>query len=83
MTLLRRLRPIVATLALLALAPPYVVSAFRRTEPTYVVSAFRRTVTELPPATSELAQLRGMQELKAWFNASKGRPRLLLLLSPT
>ena len=71
MTLLRRLRPIVATLALLALAPPY------------VVSAFRRTVTELPPATSELAQLRGMQELKAWFNASKGRPRLLLLLSPT
>jgi hypothetical protein len=35
------------------------------------------------PAASELSQLRGMQELKSWFNAYKGRPRLILLLSPT
>jgi hypothetical protein len=32
---------------------------------------------------SPLSQLRGMEELKAWFNAYQGRPRLILLLSPT
>ena len=35
------------------------------------------------PATSGLSQLRGIQELKEWFNAYKGQPRLVLLLSPT
>lgn len=34
-------------------------------------------------AQRELAQLQGMSELKSWFNANKGRPRLILLLSPT
>ena len=34
-------------------------------------------------AASQLAQLQGMSELKSWFNAHKGRPRLILLLSPT
>jgi hypothetical protein len=34
-------------------------------------------------ATSGLSQLRGIQELKEWFNAYKGQPRLILLLSPT
>jgi len=35
------------------------------------------------PAAASLSQLRGVQEIKAWFNAYKGRPRLILLLSPT
>jgi hypothetical protein len=35
------------------------------------------------PAASSLSQLRGVQELKSWFNGLKGRPRLILLLSPT
>ena len=34
-------------------------------------------------AQRELAQLQGMAELKSWFNGNKGRPRLILLLSPT
>jgi len=35
------------------------------------------------PAASGLSQLRGIDELKGWFNAYKGQPRLILLLSPT
>jgi len=38
------------------------------------------------PAQSTAAQLRhltGVDELKAWFNAGKGHPRLIFLLSPT
>jgi hypothetical protein len=34
------------------------------------------------PAPS-LKRLDGINELKAWFNAGVGRPRLILLLSPT
>ena len=34
-------------------------------------------------AQRDLAQLQGMAELKSWFNGNKGRPRLILLLSPT
>jgi len=35
------------------------------------------------PAASELSQLRGLDELKSWFNSYKGHPRLLFLVSPT
>jgi hypothetical protein len=35
------------------------------------------------PAPATLPQLQGVQELKTWFNASKGHPRLIFLLSPT
>ena len=35
------------------------------------------------PAAPSLAQLSGMSELKGWFNANKGRARLIFLLSPT
>jgi len=35
------------------------------------------------PAAPALSQLRGMQELKSWFNTYNGHPRLILLLSPT
>jgi len=49
-----------------------------------VFAAF--AVIALPPvapAASTLSRLRGIQELRSWFNANKGRPRLVLLLSPT
>jgi hypothetical protein len=32
---------------------------------------------------SALSHLRGVDELKSWFNAGKGHPRLIFLLSPT
>ena len=35
------------------------------------------------PASSTLSQLGGIQEVKSWFNAAKGHPRLIFLLSPT
>jgi len=40
-------------------------------------------IPHVAPAAVSLSQLRGVQEIKAWFNAYKGRPRLILLLSPT
>jgi hypothetical protein len=35
------------------------------------------------PAAPTLGQLRGIEELKSWFNTFKGHPRLILLVSPT
>lgn len=35
------------------------------------------------PAAETLSQLRGVDELKNWFNTFRGHPRLILLLSPT
>ena len=40
-------------------------------------------VPQAAPAASPLPQLRGMQEVKSWFNTFNGHPRLILLLSPT
>jgi hypothetical protein len=34
-------------------------------------------------AAPTLGQLRGIEELKSWFNTFKGHPRLILLVSPT
>ncbi len=31
----------------------------------------------------ELKRLHGIGELKSWFNAKRGHPRLIFLLSPT
>jgi hypothetical protein len=41
------------------------------------------TLPALAPAAPTLSQLRGVPEIRSWFNAYKGRPRLILLLSPT
>jgi len=35
------------------------------------------------PAASTLSQLRGVDELRSWFNSFNGHPRLIFLLSPT
>lgn len=40
-------------------------------------------VSNTASAAASLAQLRGVAELKSWFNGYKGKPRLILLLSPT
>ena len=51
-----------------------------------LVVALALTVLAWPrsaPAASPLLRLRGIQEVKNWFNAYKGQPRLILLLSPT
>jgi hypothetical protein len=41
------------------------------------------TVVRPLPAASTLSQLRGVPELKNWFDSSKGHVRLIFLLSPT
>jgi hypothetical protein len=65
-----RLRSIVAVIALAGLAPAHTAAIFDPIESPLV-------------AQGGLSQLRGVQELKSWFNAYKGRPRLIFLLSPT
>jgi hypothetical protein len=40
-------------------------------------------VAPAAPAAGTLSQLRGVQELKSWFNTGNGHPRLIFLLSPT
>lgn len=37
----------------------------------------------IAPAAETLSQLRGVDELKNWFNTFRGHPRLIFLLSPT
>ena len=50
-----------------------------------IVAMLALAICAAEPATpaSALSQLRGMQELKSWFNTFNGHPRLILLLSPT
>ena len=51
-----------------------------------VVAVVALALCALPrtaPAASSLSQLRGIQEVKSWFNSTEGHPRLILLLSPT
>ena len=51
-----------------------------------IVAACALAMVAVPraaPAASTLSQLRGIQELKSWFNTFNGHPRLIFLLSPT
>ncbi len=52
-----------------------------------VAAGLAATLAMTPaPAQSTAARLRhltGIDELKTWFNAGKGHPRLIFLLSPT
>ena len=51
-----------------------------------IVAVFALTMLALPhaaPAASTLSQLRGIEELKSWFNTFNGHPRVIFLLSPT
>ena len=48
-----------------------------------MVAVFALALCAVPHAAPALPQLRGIQELKSWFNTAKGHPRLILLLSPT
>jgi hypothetical protein len=51
-----------------------------------IVAMFALAVVAIPhpaSAASTLSHLRGIEEIKSWFNAFKGRPRLIFLLSPT
>jgi hypothetical protein len=58
----------------------------RRTSVHAAIVALALTAFAWPwsaPAASPLLRLRGIQEVKSWFNTHKGHPRLILLLSPT
>ena len=40
-------------------------------------------LASVPVAQATLPHLRGIAEIRDWFNAGKGHVRLILLLSPT
>ena len=44
---------------------------------------FARAPRAAQAPASRLGHLQGIGELKGWFNAGKGHPRLIFLLSPT
>ena len=49
----------------------------------WVVIAVAAMLAAAPAAQSTLPHLRGIGEIRDWFNAGKGHVRLVLLLSPT
>ena len=71
---MKSIRSIVVVLALAAVAVPHAAPV--------TPAPFDSAESGLP-AQGTLSQLRGMQELKSWFNTFNGHPRLILLLSPT
>jgi hypothetical protein len=49
----------------------------------WVITAFAIVVATVPIPAQTLAHLRGVGEIRDWFNAARGHVRLILLLSPT
>jgi hypothetical protein len=47
------------------------------------VLGFAAVCAASPSAAPALPHLRGIDEVRTWFNAGKGHVRLILLLSPT
>jgi hypothetical protein len=47
------------------------------------VIALAMVLMKSPHAATALPHLRGIDEIRDWFNAGKGHVRLILLLSPT
>lgn len=47
------------------------------------VVALASTRERVAIASERLADAGGVAELKSWFNAQRGHPRVILLLSPT
>jgi len=47
------------------------------------VLGFAAVCAARPTAAPALPHLRGIDEVRTWFNAGKGHVRLILLLSPT
>ena len=54
-----------------------------RSRITAAVLALALLFATTPFAASTLPHLRGIGEIRDWFNAGKGHVRLILLLSPT
>jgi hypothetical protein len=48
-----------------------------------VAAALATIPARVPLAAPSLSHLRGIGEVRDWFNAGKGHVRLILLLSPT
>jgi hypothetical protein len=48
-----------------------------------VAAALATILARLPLAAPSLSHLRGIGEVRDWFNAGRGHVRLILLLSPT
>jgi hypothetical protein len=71
---MKSIRFMVAVLALAVLALPHAAPA---------ASAPFDSAEAGVLAQGRLSQLRGIEELKSWFNTFKGHPRLIFLVSPT
>ena len=48
-----------------------------------IVFARAPRAAQAPASSPSLRHLRGIDEVKSWFNAGTGHPRLIFLLSPT
>jgi hypothetical protein len=55
----------------------------RRIRVVALVVALTLLGVRAPFAASTLPHLRGIEEVRDWFNSGKGHVRLILLLSPT
>jgi hypothetical protein len=61
----------------------HLIRRFRRYCALIAVALFAAVLAGDPSAAPTLLHLRGIGEVREWFNAGKGHVRLVLLLSPT